>query len=100
MLLLIIGTNLALELIYYSGRRGRQRVRALLMSHVLGANSKIGENEGQIHLDVHTLSPLGVKLVRLVSDYWNSTQKVRYYIRDFLSFRCLSRTVISLKDYY
>ena len=48
------------------------------MAHILGANSKIGENEGQLHLDVHTLSPLGVKLVGLVSSYWNSTDKVRF----------------------
>lgn len=58
------------------GRRGRQRVRAQLMSHVLGARFKVGDNEGQVHLDVHSLSSLGVKLVQMVARHWNSTTKV------------------------
>ena len=51
-------------------------MRAQLMSHILGTTSRVGENEGQLHLDVHTLSPLGIKLVGLVSKYWNGTDKV------------------------
>ena len=46
------------------------------MAHVLGAKTKIGENEGQVHLDVHSLSDLGVKLMGLVSKYWNKAKKV------------------------
>ena len=62
--------------LFILGRKGRQRVRALLMAHVLGAKAKIGENEGQIHLDVHSLSDLGVKMMGLVSRYWNKAKKV------------------------
>ena len=49
----------------------------MLMAHILGAKAKIGENEGQIHMDVHSLSDLGVKLMGLVSKYWNKAKKVR-----------------------
>lgn len=46
------------------------------MAHVLGAKYKIGDNEGQLHLDVHSLSALGIKLVHLVSKYWATAKKV------------------------
>ena len=56
-------------------------MRAQLMSHILGTTSRVGENEGQLHLDVHTLSPLGIKLVGLVSKYWNGTDKVKKFLK-------------------
>ena len=63
------------------------------MSHILGATSKIGENEGQIHLDVHTLSPLGQKLVKLVSKHWNSTDKVIYISILLVSLFCTYKKI-------
>ena len=70
--------RLAFINLFFLGRRGRQRVRANLLANVLGARHKVGENEGQLHINVNTFSKFGEKVIQMVSSYWKKTTQVGY----------------------